>query len=151
MKHPCRFLFSLTLLMTLYAFAAPAQAPVGSDSSLRETLTRAVQYWQGGKAKDAFLSLDSITSAGLNEANAVTKIKAALWTATYLQEQKKIKPASRFLDSALTWSERYHASDELIRSYEAYAAWHLNAGNPKTAMVAREAAWKLKDSLSNAA
>ncbi len=125
-------------------------AQVLSDNVLRETLTRAVQYWQTGKAKEAYLALDSITAQPLSAENAGTKVKAALWTANYLQAQYKVKLAAPFLDSALHWAEQYAPGEELARAYDAYAAWHLTAGNPKTALVAKEAAWKIRDSLSRA-
>ena len=121
------------------------------DSLLRETLTRAIASWQAGDAKLAYLSLDSIDRTELSGNNAGTKARAAIWTATYLQAQKKIKPAARFLDSALAWSIRYQLPEEQIRGYEAYATWHLAAGNPKTALIAREAAWKIQDSIQSRA
>jgi tetrahydromethanopterin S-methyltransferase subunit B len=138
----------LTLLLISISLPSPAQPIALSDSSLRETLTRAVQWWKLGKAKEAYLSLDTITGQPMTTENAATKIKASLWTANYLQAQRKIKPAAAFLDSAMIWAEKNALSDELIRTYEAYAEWHLASGNPKTAIVAREAAWKIKDSLN---
>lgn len=136
----------LALMLT---FSANAQNSTLPDSLLRTTLERAVQHWQAGKATDAYLALDSITATPTAAENASTKVKAALWTANYLIAQKKMMPAKRFLDSALTWGERFATADELRRTYEVYSDWHLAAGNPKTAMVAREAAWKISDSLRN--
>ena len=138
-------LFSLTIQLSGSACFA------SGDSLLRETLTRAIASWQAGDAKLAYLSLDSIDRTELSGENAGTKARAAIWTATYLQAQKKIKPAARFLDSALAWSIRFQLSEEQIRGYEAYAAWHLAAGNPKTALIAREAAWKIQDSIQSRA
>lgn len=138
-------LFSLTIQLSGSACFA------SGDSLLRETLTRAIASWQAGDAKLAYLSLDSIDRTELSGDNAGTKARAAIWTATYLQAQKKIKPAARFLDSALAWSIRFQLSEEQIRGYEAYAAWHLAAGNPKTALIAREAAWKIQDSIQSRA
>ena len=144
MMKKCR-LFCFLVLIAIAPKVLPAQAL--SDSPLRETLTRAVQYWQSGKAKDAYLALDTITAEPLNAENAGTKVKAALWTANYLQAQFKVKSAAPFLDSAMVWAEQYAPGEELAKAYDAYAAWHISAGNPKTALVAKEAAWKIRDSL----
>lgn len=145
MMNMCR-LFCFLILLTFVPVQSFAQSL--SDSSLRESLTRAVQYWQAGKAKEAYLTLDTITAEPLTSENAGTKVKAALWTANYLQAQYKVKSASPFLDSALHWAEKHAPGEELARAYDAYAAWHLTAGNPKTALVAKEAAFKIRDSLS---
>ncbi len=136
------------LLLLCFPARAYTQAPALHDSTLRETLTRAVQCWQSGKAREAYISLDTIAWQSINPGNASTKIKASLWTANFLQAQRKVKAASPFLDSALRWSEQYALGDELLKSYEAYSEWHLQSGNPKTAIVAREAAWKIRDSLN---
>lgn len=128
-------------------FKADAQSPVLSDSSLKETLTRAVLRWKEGKAKEAFFALDSINDQTILPTNAITKIKASVWTATYLMAQRKNKPASAFLDSALRWAENHGQTEEQIRIYETYADWHLAVGNPKTALIAKEAAWAIKDSI----
>lgn len=138
-------------LMLIVVLPSPGHGQVMTDSSMREALTRAVQFWQAGKAKEAYLTLDTITAQPLNPENAGTKVKAALWTASYLQAQYKVKSASPFLDSALHWAEQYAPGEELARAYDAYAAWHNSAGNPKTALVAKEAAWKIRDSLNQAA
>ena len=147
MMKKCR-LFCFLVLIALAPTVLPAQAL--SDSTLRETLTRAVQFWQSGKAKDAYLALDTITAEPLNAENAGTKVKAALWTANYLQAQYKVKSAAPFLDSALHWAEQYAPGEELAKAYDAYAAWHISAGNPKTALVSKEAAFKIRDSLGRA-
>jgi len=147
MKKLCRLFILLQGILLLPA-SAFSQSP--GDSSLRETLTRAVQYWQSGKAKDAYLSLDSITGTPLSAENAATKVKAAIWTASYLQAQYKVKSAAPFLDSALVWAEKYARGEELARTYDAYSEWHIKAGNPKTALVAKEASWKIRDSLGKA-
>jgi hypothetical protein len=147
-----RSILSISIVLVLTAcFRVDAQSTVMSDSSMKETLTRAVQLWKEGKAKDAFISLDSINEQLVNAENANTKIKASVWTANYLMAQRKNKPASSFLDSALRWSENTHQYDELIKVYETYSDWHLAVGNPKTAFVAKEAAWGIKDSLSKSA
>lgn len=139
----------LLLLITTCSSVSKAQSFALSDSSMRETLTRAVQFWQLGKAKEAFLSLDSIDRQPIAAENATTKVKAALWTANYLMAQKKVKPAAPFLDSALIWAENHAIGEELIRAYDIYADWHVLAGNPKTAMVAKTAALHIRDSLQN--
>lgn len=146
MMKMCRTLLPFLLLCTLCRTVS-AQTPAISDSSLRETLTRAVQHWKAGKAKDAYLALDTITGHPISPEVAGTKIKAAIWTANYLQAQYKIKSAAPFLDSALHWAEAYNTGEELSRAYEAYADWHMAAGNPKTALIAKESAWKIRDSL----
>lgn len=146
MKQMSRISSLLMALMLPFVLPANAQQPL-PDSQLRLTLERAVYHWQAGKATDAYLALDSIIATPTAADNAATKVKAALWTATYLTAQKKIMPAKRFLDSAMTWAERFKTAEELRRTYEAYFEWHLAAGNPKTAIVAREAAWKISDSL----
>lgn len=147
MMKMCRLFCFLILLPFV---PKPSFAQTLSDSSLRESLTRAVQYWQAGKAKEAYITLDTITGQPLTGENAGTKVKAALWTANYLQAQYKVKSASPFLDSALKWAEQYAPGEELARTYDAYAAWHITAGNPKTALVAKEAAFKIRDSLKSA-
>ena len=144
-----RSILSISIVLVLTAcFRVDAQSTVMSDSSMKETLTRAVLLWKEGKAKDAFISLDSINEQFVSAENANTKIKASVWTANYLMAQRKNKPASSFLDSALRWAENTHQYDELINVYETYSDWHLAVGNPKTALVAKEAAWGIKDSLS---
>ena len=147
MKNVSRIFLLLSWLLML-SVSSMAQTP--TDSSLRETLTRAVQHWQSGKAKDAYLSLDSITGTMLTPENASTKVKAAIWTANYLQAQYKVKSAAPFLDSAMIWAEKYAPGEELARAYDAYSEWHLKSGNPKTALVAKEASWKIRDSLGKA-
>ncbi|MBK7964705.1 MAG: hypothetical protein IPK10_05020 [Bacteroidetes bacterium] len=62
--------------------------------------------------------------------------------------QRKNKYAAAFLDSALRWAENAHLNEDLIKVYEIYADWHLSVGNPKTALIAKEAAWNIKDSLA---
>jgi hypothetical protein len=146
MKKMSRISRLLIALMIPFILPVCAQQPL-PDSELRLTLERAVYHWQAGKATDAYLALDSIIATPSSAENAATKVKAALWTANYLTAQKKIPPAKRFLDSAMTWAEQFKTAEELRRTYEVYSEWHLAAGNPKTAMVAREAAWKITDSL----
>lgn len=148
MKFILNSFYLLLILLVTSSFKADAQAPVITDSSLQETLTRAVYLWKEGKAKDTFISLDSINEQVITVDNSVTKIKAAVWTANYLMAQRKLKPASSFLDSATIWAENFSLGNELIKVYETYSDWHLASGNPKTAMFAKEAAWKIKDSLS---
>lgn len=144
-----RSILSISVIFILSAcFRADAQSPTLSDSSLKETLTRAVIFWKEGKAKDAFISLDSINEQPVGADNVVTKIKASVWTANYLMAQRKNKYAPAFLDSALRWAENAQLNEELIKVYETYADWHLSVGNPKTALIAKEAAWNIKDSLA---
>ena len=145
-------LFALitAVFLTLFCGHIYAQSADGSlpDSLLKEQLTRAVQSWKTGKPLPAYQTLDTIISQPLSAINASSKIKAAIWTATYLQEQKKLKPASKFLDSAMTWASQYARGEELRRSYEAYANWHLANGNVKSAMAAQSEANKISDSLN---
>lgn len=144
-----RFILSISVIFILSAcFRADAQSLALSDSSLKETLTRAVIFWKEGKAKDAFISLDSINEQPIAADNVNTKIKASVWTANYLMAQRKNKYAPVFLDSALRWAENAQLNEELIKVYETYADWHLSVGNPKTALIAKEAAWNIKDSLA---
>lgn len=137
-------------VLWIFCFPVSARAQSLPDSSLRETLTRSVQHWQAGRAREAYLALDTLAAAALTPDNAATKVKAAIWTASYLQAQFRLKPAAIYLDSALIWAERYAPGEPLARAYDAYAAWHLAAGNPKTAMVAKEASWKIRDSVHTA-
>ena len=145
-------LFALitAVFLTLFCGHIYAQSADGSlpDSLLKEQLTRAVQSWKTGKPLPAYQTLDTIISQPLSAINASSKVKAAIWTATYLQEQKKLKPASKFLDSAMTWASQYARGEELRRSYEAYANWHLANGNVKSAMAAQSEANKISDSLN---
>lgn len=147
MKYKFGFTILAVILIGIPGISG-AQSVALSDSSLRETLTRAVLFWQAGKAKEAYLSLDTITGQLTSNENASTKVKAALWTANYLQAQKKVKAAAPFLDSAMVWSEKNALGEELIKTYEVYAEWHFLSGNPKTAFVAKEAAFKIRDSLN---
>jgi len=147
------FPFSITLtiilLITIKGFVvAQGTGDVVPDSLLKERLTRAVQTWKLGKPLQAYQTLDSITSQQLTLENASSKVKAAIWTATYLQEQKKLKPAVKFLDSAFTWASQYARGEELKRSYEAYANWHIANGNIKSALAAQNKAIEIKDSLT---
>lgn len=146
MKKMSRISRLLIALMIPFVLTVNAQQAL-PDSELRLTLERAVYHWQAGKATEAYLALDSIIATPTAADNAATKVKAALWTANYLTAQKKILPAKRFLDSAMTWAEKFSTMEELRRTYEAYSEWHLAAGNPKTAIISREAAWKISDSL----
>ena len=145
-------LFALitAVFLTLFCGHIYAQSADGSlpDSLLKEQLTRAVQSWKTGKPLPAYQTLDTIISQPLSAINASSKVKAAIWTATYLQEQKKLKPASKFLDSAMTWASQYARGEELRRSYEAYSNWHLANGNVKSAMAAQSEANKISDSLN---
>lgn len=123
---------------------------VATNDLLNEQLTRAVQSWKQGNALLAYQQLDSINSQPLNETLAPVKVKSAIWTATYLQEQRKYKPASAFLDSALAWSKLYNLANEQRRVLDAYASWYTSTGNLKAALAVKEASWKLGDSLNTA-
>lgn len=121
-----------------------------NDSLLREQLTRGVQLWQQGNPAGAYMTLDSVVAQPTSSENAGTKVKAAIWTATYLQQQKKSAPALRFLDSARTWAEQYARGEEYKRVYEAYSQWHLTTGNLKAALSAKDQAHAIADSLQKA-
>ncbi len=143
-----RILLFILILTAQNKVVGQASGVVVPDSVLKEQLTRAVQIWKLGKPLSAYQTLDSITSQQLTQENASSKVKAAIWTATYLQEQKKLKPAAKFLDSALTWASQYAKGEELKRSYEAYSNWHIATGNIKSAIAAQNKANDIKDSLS---
>ncbi len=140
----------VALLFTLIGGNIFAQSTNNSlpDSLLKEQLTRAVQSWKSGKPLPAYQTLDTIISQPLSAINASSKVKAALWTATYLQEQKKLKPAAKFLDSAIFWASQFARGEELRRSYEAYSNWHLANGNAKSAMASQSEANHINDSLN---
>ena len=121
---------------------------VTTDSLLNEQLTRGVQSWKQGNALLAFQQLDSINSQPINEIFATAKVKSAIWTATYLKEQRKYQPAVAFLDSALAWSKLYNLANERRRVLDAYASWYTATGNLKAALAVKEASWELGDSLN---
>lgn len=125
--------------------------PVIAEPALQDLLTRAVQSWQAGNAAAAYATLDSINYQELNETNASSKAKAALWTATYLQAQYKFRQAAIYLDSAMHFSSQFAKADELKRTYEAYSSYYLATGNAKGAIASMQAATKIKDSISQAA
>ena len=132
--------------------AIPAKVyPVITEPALQDLLTRAVQSWQAGNASDAYTTLDSINYQELTEANASSKAKAALWTATYLQAQYKFRQAAIYLDSAMLFSTQFSKAEELKRTYEAYSSYYLATGNAKGAISSMQAATKIKDSLNQAA
>lgn len=124
--------------------------PVVNEPALQDLLTHAVQNWQGGNAAAAYAALDSINYQELNEANASSKAKAAIWTATYLQAQYKFRQAATFLDSAMLFSSKFGKAEELKRTYEAYSSYYLATGNTKGAIASQQAATKIKDSLTAA-
>ncbi|HQF29000.1 MAG TPA: hypothetical protein PLH61_09155 [Bacteroidia bacterium] len=125
--------------------------PVIVEPALQDLLTRAVQSWQAGNASAAYTTLDSINYQELNETNASSKAKAAIWTATYLQAQYKFRQAAIYLDSAMHFSSQYAKAEELKRTYEAYSSYYLATGNAKGAIASMQAATKIKDSISQAA
>jgi hypothetical protein len=96
---------------------------VFTDSLLNEQLTRGVQSWKQGNALLAYQQLDSVNSKPINASIATVKVKSAIWTATYLQEQRKYRPAAAFLDSALAWSKLYNLFNEQKRVLNAYGNW----------------------------
>jgi len=121
---------------------------VFTDSLLNEQLTRGVQSWKQGNALLAYQQLDSVNSKPINASIATVKVKSAIWTATYLQEQRKYRPAAAFLDSALAWSKLYNLFNEQKRVLNAYGNWYTATGNLKAAFAMKEASWKLADSLN---
>jgi len=121
---------------------------VFTDSLLNEQLTRGVQSWKQGNALLAYQQLDSVNSKPINASIAPIKVKSAIWTATYLQEQRKYRPAAAFLDSALAWSKLYNLFNEQKRVLNAYGNWYTATGNLKAAFAMKEASWKLADSLN---
>ena len=120
---------------------------VATDAVLKNQLTHAVLTWKAGNAKDAYLTLDSIISVPSNPNNAETKIKAANWTAIYLQQQFKYKQARFFIDSALIWSKQFNIGTSLQRSYETLSQWYNATGNLQGVISANETAAKINDSL----
>lgn len=118
------------------------------DSVLRQMLTRAVYSWQEGRAKDAFFTLDSVIAQPVSSKNAGSKVKAALWTSNYLMEQRKIRPAKSFIDSALAWSQRFPMNDESVRVYQALSQWYASVGDVQGALRYKEREWELRDSLA---
>lgn len=138
-------LFFTLISGNIFAQSTDSSLP---DSLLKEQLTRAVQSWKSGKPLPAYQTLDTIISQPLSAINASSKVKAAIWTATYLQEQKKLKPAAKFLDSAITWASQFARGEELRRSYEAYSNWHLVNGNARSALAAQSEANYINDSLN---
>jgi hypothetical protein len=152
MKMRTTFRIVLTVLSMLFfeRLNANDTLAVATNDLLNEQLTRAVQSWKQGNALLAYQQLDSINSQPLNETLAPVKVKSAIWTATYLQEQRKYKPAAAFLDSALAWSKMYNLANEQRRVLDAYASWYTSTGNLKAALAVKEASWKLGDSLNTA-
>lgn len=122
--------------------------PVIAEPALQDLLTKAVQSWQEGHAAIAYTTLDSINYQEVNEANAASKAKAAIWTATYLQAQFKFRQAAIYLDSAMQFTTRFSKADELKRTYEAYSSYYLATGNAKGAIASMQAANKIKDSIN---
>jgi hypothetical protein len=141
-KRILLFCFCLVTIVGMQEGAAQL-----NDSLLREQLTRGVQLWKLGKPVEAYTTLDSVLATTTTPEIAATKVKAAVWTSTFLQQQKKYGPALKFLDSALTWAQQYARGEEYRRVYEAYADWHTNTGNMKSAMAARNQANLIEDSL----
>ena len=152
------FLFAATLSSSITSADKPNKKntptkliPIVAEPALQELLTHAVQSWQVGNASAAYATLDSIHFQELNESNASTKTKAAIWTATYLQAQHKFRQAAIFLDSALRYATSYAKAEELKRTHEAYSEYYLAIGNSKGAIASLKAATKIKDSLSQSA
>ncbi|CAN5444330.1 hypothetical protein BH11BAC2_BH11BAC2_01200 [soil metagenome] len=143
-----RFSGLISCFLLLLSGNLSAQNNPIPDEQLREQLTRAVQLWQQGQAFQAYTTLDSIQMQITSPENAGSKVKSAIWTATYLQAQKKFKPAVKFLDSALTWAEQYARGEELRRAYDAYAQYYQATGNVKGASAAQQASLNIKDSLT---
>jgi hypothetical protein len=123
--------------------------PVLSDSLLKEQLTRAVINWKNGKAVDTYLALDSINLQVTSNDNIETKTRAAIWTATYLQAQKKPRAVPSYLDSALVWAKSNQSLDEIRKAYEVYVQYYISAGNSKAAIATQQELFRIKDSTAN--
>ncbi|MFM9009133.1 MAG: hypothetical protein ACKORE_11200, partial [Bacteroidota bacterium] len=128
-------------------FAAPSFGQSGTDSLLRETLTRAVAHWQDGRALNAFLALDSIHATALNQTNATTKTRGAYWTASYLLAQRKGRSAIAFTDSALSWSKRFGLLEEQTKVLSLKIQVSEALGDRSGAERSRELLSNLNDSL----
>jgi hypothetical protein len=124
--------------------------PVLSDSLLKEQLTRAVINWKNGKAIDCYLALDSINLQVTSNDNIETKTRAAVWTATYLQAQKKPKAVPTYLDSALYWAKSRQSLEEIHKAYDVYVQYYTSLGNTKAALATQQELFRLKDSTANA-
>ena len=138
----------LTLALLLFASSLHCLSESLPDSTLRQMLTRAVYSWQEGRAKDAFFTLDSVIAQPISNENAGSKVKAALWTSSYLMEQRKIRPAKSFIDSALAWSQRFPMGDESVRVYQALSQWYASAGDAQGALRFKDKEWELRDSFA---
>ena len=96
--------FLLNYIFLIPVFCCMTAGAQVSDSLLREQLTRGVQSWKIGKPVDAYSALDSVLASPTTREVAATKVKAAIWTATFLQQQKKNAAAFRFIDCAMVLS-----------------------------------------------
>lgn len=137
---------TLRFVAALLLFAQLPYATRAQDENA-DRLTRAVKYWQDGNAKAAYLSLDSISEQPFTSDNAVYKIRASIWTATYLQAQYKVKTAAPFLDSAATWATKSGLTDEMKRAYEANLKYYQSIGNTRMTQSWQQTLNNLRDSL----
>lgn len=151
------------LMLSLLAFQSTAQKkynsakkisktvviPVLSDSLLKEQLTRAVINWRNGKAVDTYLALDSINFQVTSNDNIETKTRAAIWTASYLLAQKKLRAVPSYLDSALFWAKSKQSLDEIRKAYEVYIQYYTLSGNTKAAIATQQELYRLQDSTAN--
>ncbi len=137
---------TLRFVAALLLFAQLPYATRAQDENA-DRLTRAVKYWQDGNAKAAYLSLDSISNQPFTTENAIYKIRASIWTATYLQAQYKVKTAAPFLDSAATWATQSGITDEMKRAYEANLKYYQSTGNARMAQSWQQTLNNLRDSL----
>lgn len=150
LKRYLTLCFQILVIAGIFNITQSAEAQT-ADSLLREQLTRGVQFWQQGRPMEAYMALDSVIAQPLSQEVAATKVKAAIWTATFLQQQKKYPAAHRFLDSARTWAEQYARGEEYRRVYETWSQLHLVTGNYKGAMAAQQQAFTIDDSLKQVA
>lgn len=127
----------------------PVAMPLLADSLLKEQLTRAVINWKNGKAVDTYLALDSINLQVTSTDNIETKTRAAIWTATYLQAQKKPRAVPSYLDSALVWAKSKQSLDEIRKAYEVYVQYYISSGNTKAAIATQQELFRLQDSTAN--
>lgn len=138
-------IFQLSLLIS--SITKPVLAQSETDSLLREQLTRAVRTWQSGEVRSTYLLLDSILARPVQADLAQVMSRASIRTGQYLTEQKKLNAALPFIDSAYNWSNRFLLGEELVRSYEAYAAWWSARGNTAQTAAMNQLATKVRDSL----
>lgn len=134
--------------LLLLAGILPCHSDPIRETELKQMIERAVASWKGGRAIDAFNTLDSINSQPVSNENASGKIQAALLSSDYLLLSRKIIPAKALIDSALLWSERFKIGDDKASAYQSLSKWYLTVGNWPAAFRAKESEWSFRDSFN---